>query len=213
MDHKYFENALSNFTFDLAGGSAICHLADQGYSVKRIKESLAYSIPFEKIQETVWSHFLRQETILLNEPSTGIAKEKTTYVEERGKYGRVSFRSISIPNENSQDIQWNTVHYTRNAETSLYGYLAEKCCRNPQNAAYASCDFGTVKKKDAKGFETMLRTLNSRQREYIEGLPWPGQRIYHQLNQNILETIGTLYEKGQYTGCCYFIGQKEKIFI
>ena len=40
MNNKYFENALSGFVFDMAAGNAIRHLADKGYTVKRIKNSL-----------------------------------------------------------------------------------------------------------------------------------------------------------------------------
>ena len=52
MGDRYFENALSNFVFDIAGGSVIRHMADKGYTIKRIKERLEYPVSFEKIQKT-----------------------------------------------------------------------------------------------------------------------------------------------------------------
>ena len=49
MGDRYFENALSNFVFDIAGGSVIRHMADKGYTIKRIKERLEYPVSFNKI--------------------------------------------------------------------------------------------------------------------------------------------------------------------
>lgn len=48
MGDRYFENALSNFVFDIAGGNVIRHMADKGYTIKRIKERLEYPVSFEK---------------------------------------------------------------------------------------------------------------------------------------------------------------------
>ena len=65
MGDRYFENALSNFVFDIAGGSAIRHMADKGYTIKRIKERLEYPVSIEKIQKTVWEHLLDRKVILI----------------------------------------------------------------------------------------------------------------------------------------------------
>lgn len=213
MDNKYFENALSNFVFDMAGGSAICHMADKGYSVKRIKESLKYPLSFEQIQKTVWEHMLEQKVLLLDEPGTVASKNKVVYVEKRGKYGRPSFCGVTVPNKDYKNISWHETIYKKDVMPPFSVYITEKCSKNKENAAYVSCDFGVLKNKDFNKFEIIMNTLDGRKRDYIEGLPWIGRRVYHQLNLNMQEILCMLYESVPYSGCCYFMELEEKVIF
>lgn len=43
-EQKYFKQAISNFTYEAACGGAIRHLADLGYSVRKIMEQLSLSL-------------------------------------------------------------------------------------------------------------------------------------------------------------------------
>lgn len=213
MNNKYFENALSNFVFDVAGGSAICHMADKGYSVKYIKENLKYPLPLEKIQKTVWEHLIEQKILLLDEPGTKIQKDKVTYVEKRGKYGRTSFCAVTVPNKDYKNIIWNEIFYNKNSMPPFTSYITDKCNKNKDNAAYVSCDFGIWKKQDVYKFQKTMDVLDSRKSEYIEGLPWTGRRVYHKLNCHMREILCILYENGLYNGCCYFMELEEKIIF
>lgn len=94
MENKYFVQALSGFTHDVASGGAIRHLADLGYTVKEISEEILYPTPIERIQETVWKHYLDTGVISLNDPTEGSVTEKVSYVKEYGSYGRTSFRRV-----------------------------------------------------------------------------------------------------------------------
>lgn len=79
---KYFEKALSDFTFDVASGGAIRHLTDRGYPVPQIRKMLDFPTPYERVQQTVWEHLLAQGVLRLEEPGNGEAQEKYGYVED-----------------------------------------------------------------------------------------------------------------------------------
>lgn len=213
MDNKYFENALSGFAFDMAAGSAICHLADKGYTVKYIKEKLEYPVPFDKIQKTVWGYLLEEKVILVEEPGKASVKDKIVYMEKLGKYGRKSFCGKVVTEKDYSGISWKVEEYGLMGKTGFSNYIAEKCFQNGRNTAYVSCDFGIIKRKNQCGYEKILSLLDSRQKEYIEGLPWPDRRVYHQADLRMQEITGTLYERGLYTGCFYFMELGEKIVL
>ncbi|MCR4845137.1 MAG: hypothetical protein K5865_00165 [Eubacterium sp.] len=96
---KEFNNALSNFINDVAGGGAIRHLADLGYSISDIKEELSYPMPKEKIAEIMWEHFINIGKISFDKPSE--THEKISYVKEQDSYGRVTFRRVVEEIDNS----------------------------------------------------------------------------------------------------------------
>ena len=211
MDNKYFENALSDFAFDVAGGSAICHLADRGYTVKYIKEKLEYPVPFGKVQKTVWKRLLEKEVILLEEPGMIPVKDKVVYIEKPGKYGRKSFCAKTVAEKDYGKILWKVEEYNLMGKTGFSAYIAEKCFQNGRDTAYVSCDFGIINGKNQRNYEKILSVLDSRQKEYIEGLPWPDKRVYHQADLRMQEITGILYERGLYTGCFYFMELGEKV--
>lgn len=211
MENNFFENALSSFVFDMAGGNAIRHLADKGYSVKRIKDMLEYPVSFEKVQKTVWEHLLDKKAILLDQPGMKTDKEKIVYIEKTDRYGRKSFCGMATADRDNRDILWKSIEYYPNKKSDFLHYISEKCCQNEKKNAYISCDFGIMAKKGFTAYETMLSTLNSRQKEYIEGLPWPYRRVYHQLDLQMQEIAGTLYREGFYKGACYFMELEEKV--
>jgi len=68
---KEFNKALSNFINDAAVGGAIRHLADLGYSISQISDSLDYPLPKDKIASIIWEHFLNIGKISLKEDVTG----------------------------------------------------------------------------------------------------------------------------------------------
>ena len=94
MEENYFNRALSDFTFDVASGGAICHLCDLGYSVKEISEKLLFPTPVTRIRETVWKHLLKKGVILTEDPGKEHQAEKITYVREYGVAGKASFRRV-----------------------------------------------------------------------------------------------------------------------
>lgn len=98
VEQEYFRQALSNFTFETASGGAIRHLADHGYTIQEIGKKLDFPTPLERIQDTVWKHFLDRGILLLEEPGTGKKQEAYDFVAEYDGYGRKSFRRVTVQN-------------------------------------------------------------------------------------------------------------------
>ena len=96
MSEKEFDKALSAFTKDFANGGAVRHLADQGLTVKEIREKLDYPMSESSIGEMVWKHFVNSGVIRCEEPGSAPA-EKVSYVRELDEFGRSSFRRVSEP--------------------------------------------------------------------------------------------------------------------
>ncbi len=105
-ENEYFQQALANFTYEVAGGGAIRHLTEAGYTVKQIMEQLDFPVPYEKVRRAVWEHLVRTRGVLLEEPGSGTRKEKAVYVREYDKYGKCSFRRVVREEEASREIHW-----------------------------------------------------------------------------------------------------------
>ncbi|MDE7298879.1 MAG: hypothetical protein K2N94_08625 [Lachnospiraceae bacterium] len=91
-EQEYFRQALADFAFDAAGGDAVRHLADLGYTVRQITERLTFPLPCGKVGEIVWKHLVDTGIVLLEEPGNGRGRTAGTYVKEYDAYGRQSFR-------------------------------------------------------------------------------------------------------------------------
>lgn len=110
---EYFKKSLSDFTFDVASGGAIRHLADRGYTVGEIKKMLDFPTPFERVQQTVWKYFLDRGIILLKEPERESEEEKYGYVTEYDDYGRKSFRRVVIKERSPEPIRWRESRFSK----------------------------------------------------------------------------------------------------
>lgn len=156
-----FDNALSNFTFGMANKDLICHMAAEGYSVRQIKEATDYPVSVERIAETVWEFYLETGVIRLTHPGEDDGP-RYDYVMDIGKYGKRSFRRVETDNSNKQTE-------------------AER---------YIPIDIGIIKVNNPAKYQQMIDALDSRKRDYIEGLPWPNQRVWHMDNLAIREITG-----------------------
>lgn len=214
-EQKYFQNALSDFTYEAASGGAIRHLADTGYTVKQISEKLTFPTPYKRVQRTVWQHFLATGVVLLEEPGSGKQCGKSSYITEHDKYGRTSFRRTTTQSKDGGQIKWKELpvffrqESRGNRAQNLAVLLAEKCSANGEKEAYVSCSFGGDEGKASGAMEA----LDARQREYISGLLWGREVCYHRLDQRMREIIVRLYDTGWYHGSCYFLKLQEKIIL
>lgn len=50
---------------------------------------------------------------------------------------------------------------------------------------YVKCDFGKRKYQNPKEYELWLDTLSPKDRDYIEGLPWPIENVYHVMDDRM----------------------------
>ncbi len=167
MSEEYFNKALSNFINDFAGGDAIRHLSDNGFTVKEICGRLDYPMSSSKVGEIVWKHYLNEGIICLEEPKEGAVAEKVEYVKEQDSFGKTSFRRVvkSVKNTGSK---------------------------------YICVDFGKRIYKDKEGFEKALDILGTGDKDYILGLPWPVQPVWHVLDERMERITKALggYENG-----------------
>lgn len=54
-----------------------------------------------------------------------------------------------------------------------------------EHREYLACDFGRQIYRDREGFQRKLSVLTDREREYILGLPWPLQTVYHEADERM----------------------------
>ena len=205
-ENDYFKQALSNFVFDMASGGAIQHLTNQGYTVKQIIEKLDFPAPYEKVQEAVWKQLENNGCLLLEEPGSGVGQERAEYVMEKDSFGRRSFRKVIIKADKTKQIHWKEVIFSRKINGKLTDYLSKKIKENGENASYVSCNFGMKMNR-------LPDVLDEQQKDYISGLPWPKQEVYHKLDIRMREIVVALYDAGEFQGECYFLKEEECVIL
>ena len=227
QENRYFHKALSDFTHASASGGAIRHLTDLGYTVKQISERLDFPTPYERVQRDVWERLKENGVILSEEPGSGGRKEKVNYIQERDRFGRTSFRRVTEEACAETVRGWKELCITIAADRTraevvsgnkaagrdIFDLLQEKVRENGEAYSYASCDFGLAAMKASGQLQDMLSVLEAKPREYVEGLPWERQRVYHRMNSRMMEILTQLCLAGQYQGECFFLKTEEKIRI
>lgn len=208
----FFQRALAHFTYEAAGGGAIRHLADMGYTAGQIVERLDYPVPYEKVRQAVWEHFIDRGVILLEEPGNGSRREKAVYVREYDKFGKPSFRRVA-QEEDGAVACWKElpINCGEVSAEEISALLRAKLEVNGKDVSYASCDFGLAAKREPERYHAMLSALHERLRQYVAGLPWEGRRVYHKLDVRMAEILTCLCEAGQYQGELYFLKTQEKV--
>lgn len=208
-EQSYFQNALSNFTHEVASGGAIRHLTDLGYTTKEVAERLDFPTPFERVQKEVWQRLIDTNVILLEEPGSTKSK-KEAYVREYDKYGRASFRKVVVQDENKEDeISWRRQSLCGKTQGAVSELIRAKIAENGESSSYAACDFGLLNKREPEKFDRILQSLDRELREYIEGLPWERQRVYHRLDGRMTKIWLLLKENEECFGDCFFLATKE----
>lgn len=214
-EKDYFQEALSNFTHEVASGGAIRHLADLGYTVKQISEKLDFPTPYERIQRAVWERLLEVGVILTEEPGKGKPKEKVRYVREYDRFGKSSFRRVAEldSGQAAEELRWRERYVPAEEGERAAALLRESFSRNSADKAYMSCDFGLTVYRSPEVYARMLQCLDRGQREYVEGLPWEKRVVYHRLDARMREILVRLCRAGLYQGECYFPETKDKIRV
>ena len=102
---KYFQKALSDFTYEAASGGAI-RLAALGYTARQISEQLTFPTPFGRVQQELWKNLVDMKVILLEEPGSGRQKARVSYVREYDKFGRAAFRQVVEEDTDTAVGEW-----------------------------------------------------------------------------------------------------------
>ena len=174
---KYFEEVLSDFVFDVAGGGAIRHLVDLGYSLDQMMQSLSYPAPRQKVQNSAYRYMLESGLLLRSLPEM-----------EKGCEGA-----------NSAGVR--VIRLKILDREKLYQYLFAKTEENGADQVYISCPFGMA--RDVGGILRGLDCLNRREQAYIAGIPWENRMMYHRLNSRMRE-IGRKLILRPEIGCKYY---------
>ena len=143
-----FNKALADFTHDFASGGAIRHLADLGYNAYEIKEKLEFPTPISRIAATMWKHFIDTGKVRLTPP-----KDEGEPIIQKD-YITV-YDSYGKP---------SFKQVTKTAEA--------------EDRKYLKVDFGFLRYKDPKAFETFLGRLDKKDRDFVEPLPWPLKDVW-----------------------------------
>ena len=188
MSRDYFKEALADFTVDFASGGAIRVMADKGYTVREIHDKLDFPVPMEKIAELVWKRYLETGVIRMEAPDKGDASagsasdgvaptKRVTYEKVQDEYGRTSFRQVVV----------ETGVTEKHGAKSESGTLTEREGANGETAVaeYVLCDFGKRKYQDPVAFEKSLEALSPSDKDYVTGLPWPLQNVWHIKNERM----------------------------
>lgn len=206
---NYFRDALNHFIFEEAGGGAIRHLANRGYTAKQITESLSFPLPYEKVREAYTGHLLENGILLREKPGTGMAREKTEYVREYDKYGKPSFRRVvvEVPERTDVKRKWAEMDFeeflllyksgTRGGSTGRIELAAETDLMEAEKNIYISCSFGPDQA------EEVSKVLETAQREYIQGICFTRKPMYHLLDQRMFGIAVKLRENGLAVGKVY----------
>jgi hypothetical protein len=171
-DNKIFQRALQNFTFDVASGGAIEHLADCGYVPQEIVKMLDFPTPYARVQEAYWKYLLKKKIIVRDQSELADRHSRTHFVTEYDEYGHKSFRQV--------------VEYDEPEAGSV--------------SEYVSCDFGIRMYRDAGSYAKFLEPLTEPQRLYMEGVPWERRVVWHLMDGRMTGIIETLRTKCGYSG-------------
>ena len=189
-NQNYFEQALANFTFETACGGSIRHLADHGYTVSQITGMLSYPASYEQVQNAVFDYFCSTWILLREEPEYDRTEERTDYVLEYDQYGKASFRRVTAKADRKK-ICSKESRFLSGYPEDFSRMLTEKISDNGESFSYISCDFGLLSGDQRAA---ALACLDSRQKEYIAGIPWKPVRMYHRLPPHMRDIAVRLYK-------------------
>lgn len=102
-------------------------------------------------------------------------REKVEYVREYDSYGKASFRRVTVP------------------VTSPEPPKSRLLCR-----------FGMLRYKDPERYRQMLEALKPEQAEYIDGLPWELEGVWHRADPRMLGIYHALERAELSQGVCSF---------
>lgn len=97
------------------------------------------------------------------------------------------------------------------SEAKLCRLLRQYIEKNGEESSYVSCPFGTIRRDREARLQKILAPLTEREREYLMGIPWKPQVMYHRLNSRMLEISVYLVTHSNVDMKFYFLKTKEII--
>ncbi|MCR5719308.1 MAG: hypothetical protein K6F84_01970 [Lachnospiraceae bacterium] len=94
MSKDCFKEALGNFTSHVAYAGAVKHMADLGLTPTEIKNKLLFPAEISAIGNVMWEHFVKEGTILLDEPKGDTPRSKLVYEKRYDNAGKPFFIQV-----------------------------------------------------------------------------------------------------------------------
>ena len=176
--------------FETACGASIRYMVERGCTTRQIVEQLDYPMSFERVARAVTDYLLEQGILRREPPKAEENKETYTYVQEQGKFGKISYRKVIQAKEEDLPKDWK--------KEAAEDFLAEK--KKADREVYVPCDFGLPEEIS----KLQPSVLNERQQEFLSGICWEKRRMYYRLDSRMEEIIRKLWENDQYSGWVYW---------
>lgn len=192
QQQKYFEEALSNMTYDSASGGAIRHLVDMGYSINQIMEHLDYPTPRSRVEETVFCYMTE----------SGMLIESLPIPEEQ-------FQKINIRADSRKNLSLAIrERIKKNGEKNTYLL----CSCGKWRRILNDMEKHGVSGLDLHTEPNIFQNLTSREREFLLGIPWKGEDMYYRITDRMLEIAIELALSGEAIQF-YFLQYREMLCI
>ena len=211
--NEYFDQALSGMKESFAGRDGIKHLADLGYSIRQIKESLDFPFTADAVGRVLWEHFVSNEKILLKAPGSGMGEADSTYVRKTDAYGKQSFIKVTEASKEEAQKTWTKVilknehdifsaPFARNPKV-IKDFISKNTSGGPD---YVSLDFGRLKSRNSSEWVGLLSHLEADERDYVEIIPWEKNinNVYHLVDDRMIRILCQLEGSGFLPGVFYF---------
>lgn len=212
-EEKHFEKALSDMKDSFAGKDGVKHLAELGYSIRKIQESLDFPFPLEKIGRILWDYYKSEEIILLKAPGSGLGSAKSHYVKQSDAYGKQSFIKVQGKEDESVPVSFTKIIYrdghdlftpVDHSKTSLIKeFLDSNSSGGPD---YVSLDFGRLKTRNGVEWRRIVASFPGDDRDYMESMPWENclTGVYHRIDDRLVRILEGLEGTGYLPGVYYF---------
>ena len=112
-----------------------------------------------------------------------------------------------------EEIAMRTDNVKGKKRGELRKFLLERIEENGEENAYMLCSFGSIRKRDEEELSSILSGLTTREREYILGIHWEQDFMYHRLNSRMFEIGLQLAVQPQYESRFYFLKSKEIVIV
>ena len=203
--------------------------------VQRIMMTYLYESRVLLLEEPSAELFAPKEQFVQEQGGYGRRSFRKTIIDYKGQNNMTNAADLTVASQwekavQTQDILWKESAYNPKRDGKLTELLHRKCEKSGEAYSYISCPFrglindqfsqngkreqgGQCEPGGASAVWEKMSCLNSRQREYLQGIRWERHVVYHRLNRRMLEIIGKLYEAGAYSGTCFFVTEQEKLTI
>lgn len=91
--------------------------------------------------------------------------------------------------------------------------LREQIQKNDKDSSYMQCPFGRWLQENQTEYLDQLSCLTGREKEYISGVPWHGDIMYHRLNDRMLEIGIELAVHSSLELKFYFLTSRDIIIV